>query len=64
MKRNDALANAISAALISPNEYDTNYEAANVVDGLFALARALNRVAAQLKRFDKADEPTRMGAEQ
>ena len=38
-------AEAIRATLISPNESDRNLEAANVVDGLFAIARALERVA-------------------
>jgi hypothetical protein len=33
-------AEAIRATLISPNESDRNLEAANVVDGLFAIARA------------------------
>jgi hypothetical protein len=41
----DRMAEAIRAALISPNESDSNGEAANVVDGLFAIARALDRVA-------------------
>ena len=31
--------------MISPNESDRNLEAANVVDGLFAIARGLNRLA-------------------
>jgi uncharacterized protein Yka (UPF0111/DUF47 family) len=38
-------ADAIRATLISPNESDRNLEAANVVDGLFAIARAINRLA-------------------
>jgi len=35
----NAIAKAIKATLISPNEADSNLEAANVVDGLFFLAR-------------------------
>jgi hypothetical protein len=31
--------------LVSPNESDSNLEPANVVDGLFAIARALRAVA-------------------
>lgn len=42
--RTDA-GNAIRATLISPNESDANLEAANVVDGLFAIARAIDRLA-------------------
>ncbi len=38
-------AGAIAAALISPNETDRNFEPANVVDGLFAIARAIDRLA-------------------
>jgi len=41
----DAVAKAIRETLISPNESDRNFEAANVVDGLFAIARALMAVA-------------------
>jgi hypothetical protein len=36
---------AILNALVSPNELDRNAEAANVVDGIFALARAVGRIA-------------------
>lgn len=36
---------AIAAALISPNEADSNGEPANVVDGLFAIARAIGDLA-------------------
>jgi hypothetical protein len=43
------IANAILKTLISPNECDTNFEAANVVDGLFAVARALHHIAKNLR---------------
>jgi hypothetical protein len=46
-KRND-IAVVLGEVLASPNESDSNGEAANVVDGLFAIARALNRVAAAI----------------
>ena len=39
------VAAALRHALVSPNECDSNLEAANVVDGLFAIARALHRIA-------------------
>lgn len=39
------IAAAIKTTLISPNEVDRNSEAANVVDGLFAIARAIQRLA-------------------
>lgn len=40
-----AVAEAVHAGLVSPNERDRNLEPANVVDGLFAIARALHDVA-------------------
>ena len=39
------VAQALRETLISPNECDSNLEPANVVDGLFAIARALVAVA-------------------
>ena len=36
-------ADAIRSVFISPNEADRNMEPANVVDGLFAIARAIQR---------------------
>lgn len=39
------IAQAIGSCLISPNESDSNLEAANVVDGLFFIGRALHRIA-------------------
>ncbi len=35
----------LSDGFISPNEADRNGEPANVVDGLFAIARSINRLA-------------------
>ena len=45
MPTRDDLATAIHAVLESPNEADRNGETANVVDGLFAIARALEHLA-------------------
>ena len=45
----EKIANALRAVLISPNELDSNWENANVVDGLFAIARALRRIAQSLE---------------
>lgn len=39
------LPEAMRETLISPNEVDQNSESANVVDGLFAIARAIQRLA-------------------
>jgi hypothetical protein len=39
------LAEALRETLISPNECDSNLEPANVVDSLFAIARALLAVS-------------------
>jgi hypothetical protein len=41
-------AKAIWSTLRSPNESDSNYEPANVVDGLFALARATRDAGADV----------------
>ena len=46
-----ALAGALRDTLISPNESDSNLEAANVVDGLFAIARALHEAENSLRIF-------------
>ena len=45
----DPPAAVIAAGLISPNEADSNGEAANVVDGLFAIARAIDGLAAAMR---------------
>ena len=45
----------VAMGLTSPNEVDSNGEPANVVDGLFAIARALNRVADAIRRDDDDD---------
>jgi len=45
----------IEAALISPNETDSNGEAANVVDGLFSISRALHHVARAIEQIAKVD---------
>jgi len=39
------VAAALQSTLISPNESDSNLEPANVVDGLFAIARAIDHLA-------------------
>ena len=54
----DQIASALHDTLISPNEADQNSEAANVVDGLFAIARALHCVAAAIEdvKSDLQDE--------
>jgi hypothetical protein len=50
------IAKALCDTLISPNECDSNFEAANVVDGLFAIARALNRVAKAIEASKTKDD--------
>tara|TARA_Y100000310_G_C20203616_1_gene588057 strand:+ start:62 stop:310 length:249 start_codon:yes stop_codon:yes gene_type:complete len=50
------IADALLAALISPNETDRNLEDANVVDGLFAISRGLNRIASAIDRLGFGDE--------
>ena len=46
----DTIQEAIREVFISPNEEDRNSEPANVVDGLFAIARSLSAVAESLDR--------------
>jgi hypothetical protein len=41
----DVIARALHAGFASENESDRNFEAANAVDGLFALARSVDRLA-------------------
>lgn len=41
----DAISIALRDVLVSPNETDSNFEAANVVDALFAISRAINGLA-------------------
>ncbi len=45
---------ALLAVGISPNEADSNLEAANIVDGLYAIARAVNRHAEATEMLAKA----------
>ena len=45
------VAKAIDNNLTSPNCVDSNFEPANVVDGLYAIARALDRVAKAIDRY-------------
>jgi len=48
----------LAMGLTSPNEADSNGEPANVVDGLFAIARALDRVADAIRHDDDGDFDT------
>jgi hypothetical protein len=50
------LSRSIRATLISVNENDRNMESANVVDGLFEIARSLDRVA---QAIAQAPTPTK-----
>jgi hypothetical protein len=56
------IASALYGVLESPNESDRNMEAANVVDGLFAIARALDSVAQSITSLGLAEAMTPMGA--
>jgi hypothetical protein len=55
MGRNGELDGALSRVFISPNEHDSNGEAANMVDGLFAVARAISYGARHLGGGDSTD---------
>jgi hypothetical protein len=50
------VAEAIREALITPNECDSNGEAAGPTDGLFALARAVQRLAEATEGLATATE--------
>lgn len=53
------LVRAITDAMISPNECDRNLEPANLVDGLFAIARAVEATGAAEFRNGTIDETKR-----
>lgn len=61
-KKRNEIADALWGALTSPNECDSNLESANIVDGLFAIARALQGVASALHKLGLADAATPRGA--
>lgn len=50
-----SIVDAIESTLISPNESDSNGECANVVDGLFRIARAIDRLASAVQGVDVTD---------
>jgi len=45
MLKDDLIAKAIDNAFISPNCLDSNLEPANIVDGLYAIAKAIKSLA-------------------
>ena len=49
----EALVDVTKSPFWSPNESDRNMEPANVVDGLFAIARGLQAVATAIKDMHK-----------
>lgn len=49
-------AQELRQCFISPNVADSNLEAANVVDVIHEVAKALNRIAAALERQQSAEE--------
>lgn len=58
----EQVAKALMETLVSPNESDQNLEPANVVDGLFAIARGLEAVARSIRDLGNGDAATPMGA--
>lgn len=56
------LAEAVLGALVSPNEADRNGENANVVDGLFAIARAVHHLARAVEHLGVNDADASVGA--
>ena len=57
----DRLGNVIRVCLIS-HDVESNGDSANVVDGLFAIARGLESVAQAIHKLGFADASTPMGA--
>lgn len=47
------LNHVLERVFVSPNEADRNFEPANVVDGLFAIARAIERLAAAVEKMEQ-----------
>ena len=54
MARENAVAEALRDVFISPNECDSNFEPANVTDGLYAIARAVRRLAQAVEGLSAA----------
>jgi hypothetical protein len=52
MEEEHETAQAIWGTLKSPNEWDSNYEPANVVDGLYFIGRAVHALANAVKGLD------------
>ena len=48
-KENKEIVDAIKFCFISPNEADSNFEPANIVDGLFSISRAIRKLAEVLE---------------
>jgi hypothetical protein len=49
LRANSDAVKALLECFISPNEADSNLEPANVVDGLFAIARGLQSIAREIQ---------------
>lgn len=60
----DTVAKALYDTLRSPNEHDQNGEIANVTDGLFAIAAAINSLARAVDDlgFGRMNDPVGKGA--
>lgn len=56
--KTDPMADAIEAVGISPNNLDPNLEAANIVDGLYAIARSIDRLAVAVERIGENNATT------
>ncbi len=55
------IGNALMSCLISPNEMDRNLESANVVDGMFAIARAIDRLSRAIEAQGSSLQPATSG---
>lgn len=55
--KQDEIGKALLDTLISPNESDRNWEAANVVDGLFFIGRAILKLSDSIDALNAKGKP-------
>jgi hypothetical protein len=53
----DAVVKALWGIFTTPNESDSNGEVPGPTDGLYAIARAIHRLAAAVERFNPEEPP-------
>lgn len=61
MPREQEIARSLRDVFISPNEADSNFEPANVVDGLYFIGRAIKQLAEAVEGLRDALQAERRG---